>query len=329
MRRTTAAIILACVLGGVLAAGGVGAAPEYGLSVAGSVDTPNRTVPVDGEEFAVSEVASVEPGDALDVEVTAPDEGPYELLLYDSERRIVTRADAAAGERTELETDGFEAGAYLLVLRDGETVRAVHPVVIDGYDVEVDAPGAAEAGTETSVAVSVAPGQSTGSPDRVTVVAWNGEETVSAVADRQGDGRYVATLDLADLDPGEYTLVATAHGERVVYGRQEPLGTSDEHALRVTDEPVEGGSGSASGSGSGGADDGSAADGTDTPTGTTQSDVITPGEGEESGDGASDPSGEDGAPGRPGNGSLLPLGVGGAAVLVGYAYLRRRTGGIR
>lgn len=327
MRRSTATIILACVLGGVLAAGGVGAAPEYGLSVAGSVDTPNRTVPVDGEEFAVSEVASVEPGDALAVEVTAPDDDAFELLLYDSERRIVTRADAAAGERQELETDGFEAGAYLLVLRDGETVRAVHPVVIDGYDVEVDAPEAARAGTETSVAVSVAPGQSTGSPDRVTVVAWNGEETVSAVADREGDGRYVATLDLADLAPGEYALVATAHGERVVYGRQEPLGTSDEHTLHVTDEPVEGGSGSAAGGGAGGA--GSAADGTDTPTGTTQSDVITPGDGEESGDGASDPSGEDGTPGRPGNGSLLPLGVGGVAVLVGYAYLRRRTGGIR
>lgn len=307
MNGSTTVLVVACVLGGLLTVGGVAGVQGYDLSVAGSVDTPDRTIPVDGHQFTVTEVASVAPNGTLAVDVAAPDDGEYELLLYDSDRRIVTSVDAHANGSHEIQTDGLEPGSYLLVLRDDE-VRAVHPVVVDGYAVDVDAPDAAQTGTSTRVVVSVDGVQSSGEPHRVTVVASNGEETVSAVAEREADGRYVAALDLADVPPGEYAVLASVHGEEEVHGRQEPLGLSEERALEVTTEPVddEWTAGTPTERGA----ERSTTEGAEGSSASTPADVIEP---------DSDPD-----PASHGHGNLVPLGIGGVAVLLGYAYLRRR-----
>lgn len=304
MKEPTTALIVAFAL--LCTAASVGGAPEYGLSVSGSVDAPDRTLPVAGHQFTATEVASVEPGDALSVDVAAPQDGGYELLLYDSDQRIVRRVDATAGERHTVDTEDLEPGAYLLVLRD-EEVRAVHPVVVDGYAVDVNAPDAVEAGKSTTVVVSVSRERSTRDPAAVTVVASNGEESSSAAAERRSDGRYVASLDFADASPGEYTVLAIVRGEDVVYGRPEPLGVSDEHALTVTMDPVDDEWTTQAHEGSNAGR--TATDDTETSSQSTSSDVITPG--------------TDSASPSVGSGMPTPLWVGGVVVLLGYVYFRR------
>lgn len=62
--------------------------PEYDLTTAGSLDTPDRTVSVEGRSFAVTGVTPVDPGGTVTAVVTAPD-AAYRVFLYNVDREVV------------------------------------------------------------------------------------------------------------------------------------------------------------------------------------------------------------------------------------------------
>ncbi|MBX0293912.1 hypothetical protein [Haloarcula nitratireducens] len=213
------------------------ATPEaaYDLSLGESTDVPERTVPIGDTRFTVSELTRTTPGEPLTVAVTVPDDTNASLTLYTSDRQIYRQVTAPESGTRTLSTTGLEPGSYLLVLASDDTARAIHPVIVSGYSVAIDAPTSAKAGGQTRVAVTVTRTASEDAPAGVSAVVFNDTEMVSATGERTGAERYEVTVPLHELSPGNYTVSATVHGEETLYGEPVSLGMSDGDRIRLTE----------------------------------------------------------------------------------------------
>lgn len=199
-----------------------GGAGTYGLTATRDVDVPERTLTIEGDQFTVSSVSTLRAGDRLEADVQAPDDTEeYGVLLYDADRQIVqsTRSDLTGDRTVSFETDDLEPGSYLLAV-DANGVRAVHPVVVQGYDVTVDAPSTAEPGAELAVTVDLAPRAGNPPVDRVELAVLGEDVVDEATATRRDDGTYTATLTAPDRE-GEFRLGAVARGTETVKGGNE------------------------------------------------------------------------------------------------------------
>ncbi|WP_135304808.1 hypothetical protein [Haloarcula amylovorans] len=207
----------------------------YGLSLGESTDIPERTVPIGDNRFTVSELTRTRPGEPLTVAVTVPDDTDASLTLYTSERRIYRQVTIAESGTRTLSTTNLEPGSYLLVLASDDTARAIHPVLVSGYSVTIDAPSIAKTGGQVRVSMTATRTASEDAPAGVSAVVFNETEMVSATGERIGDGQYAATVPLHELSPGNYTVSATVHGEETLYGEPVPLGMSDGDRIRLTE----------------------------------------------------------------------------------------------
>lgn len=264
-------VVLAGVLIIVLAAGGVhGQSSTYEITdVSGSIDTPERTVSLEGDSYTVSSVARVSQGSDLAVTVTAPAGERYSVYLYDSERSIADTTSQVGSGTATLATN-LDAGSYVAAVYQEGTIEDIQPVVITGYDVRVDAASAATTGETVTATVQVDRTAASAAPAQVLITVWNGDARQEVTATQTSDGTYEARLD--ELSTGAYELYATAHGSTVVNNRQEVLGLSDSASLTVsqsTTAPPSGGGGAGGAGGTGGATDTSTP--TTTPNATTAS----------------------------------------------------------
>lgn len=222
--RRVLALALCVALAGM--APFVGAQSAYGLSISPSIDAPERTVTLDGQEYQVSAIAQRTPGDELAVAVSAPEGTEYDVDLYDADRQVVDYESGVGDDRVAFDTAELEPGSYVVGLYVDGVYEAIHPVVVAGYSVSTDHPSEVTAGSAFEVSVEVAPGERSTPPAGVTVVLWNDGTTERVSASQASDTEYVATVPGDALSAGEYRVYAAAQGEEEVNGEPELLAAS-------------------------------------------------------------------------------------------------------
>lgn len=228
-RYAAGAFALLCCI--ALFIGGIAAADQqYGIDIGGSVDTPTRQETLEGEEYTVSAIGVVSPGDAIEVSVDVPADVSYDLYLYDDERRSQERIENA--DATETFDGDYSVGSYLVAIWVDGQARAVHPVVVQSYEVTVDAPSEVEPGesVEFTVDVSNVPDTPENLNSVQVVVSKNGDDQ-ALTATESGDGIYTAETTLAET--GSYMVYANVRGSDEVNGRKELLGASQSSTVAV------------------------------------------------------------------------------------------------
>ncbi len=232
-RVTSTLLVLTLVVATVPFTGATVASDETSLSVPGSIDTPTKTVSIEGTEYEVSTVAVRESGQSLPVDVSASDGTEFWVDLYNSEEQREDSIRGTGSERVTFETDGLEPGTYLLMLQIDDDYVEIHPVVISGYDLEADHTNEIEPDESLHATVSVTPTAADGEPEGVELVVWNDETTIRESAEQTDDGTYEANV--SNLEEGTYDVYAIAQGGDEVDGEHEILGVSDGGSLEVAE----------------------------------------------------------------------------------------------
>lgn len=220
---------------------------SFGIDVTGSADVPDRTVTFQQTDYVITAIAREHVDGTLQVQTTAPSGSPYRLYLYNSDQTIVDSSKETGSATVTFDLTGLSVGTYMLTIYDGD-YRAVYPVVVEGYSVDVTSPSAAEPGADVSVSVQAAPTAASGSPSRVEVVLADAEHTVRTTATHQTGDQYEAVVSLDGLDAGTYHLYAVAQGSNQAFGHYELLGVSDSHTVTIQSETGGGGGGGGGGS---------------------------------------------------------------------------------
>lgn len=275
MSRLTRALVVVCVVALLLpTVPGVLAAGSYGLDSPSAVDVPDRTMSIGYEEFEVGGIARVSQGEDFVVRAAVPSDTPYRIELYSSLRMGVAISDRTlrGDDSVSFETGYLTPGSYVAALFEGTEIRAVLPVVVEGYTVSVDAPDTVEAGTDATITATLT--KAPDSPDRsrvelVVVDRASGEIVTQRTMTADASGH---SATVSPDEPGEYDVYVNVRGQKSVRDRRVLLGFSDPRTLSVTapsspigqDQDAEGGSGTA--------DEESAA----TATGTTGSSATVP-----------------------------------------------------
>lgn len=249
MSRLTRALVAVCVVALLLpTVPGVLAAGPYGLDSPSAVDVPDRTMSVGYEGFDVGGIARVERGEDLLVRATAPPDTRYRIELYSSHRMGLAMSDRTlrGNGSASFETGYLTPGSYVAALFEGTELRAVLPVVVEGYTVAVDAPDTVEAGTDATVTATLT--KDPASPDRsrvelVVVDRASGEIAIqrAMTADTAGHSTTVSPDE-----PGEYDVYVNVRGQKSVRDQRVLLGFSDPRPLSVTapSSPIDAGAGS-------------------------------------------------------------------------------------
>ncbi|MFB6161396.1 MAG: hypothetical protein ABEJ61_09515 [Haloferacaceae archaeon] len=235
----TAAAVAATVVLVALAAATAGAA-EYDVHTAESVPVPERTVEQGGDTFTVTAIGRADPGERVDVRVTAPDGAPVAVYLYNDDRQIVASREGTGSGSFTLALDGYAAGTYTFVLQHDGVREAAHPLVVRGYAVDVRAPSDVAKGEDLRVSVDATKLRGDDLA-RVEVVVADGDTTVRRTASRSGDGTYVATVDTAGFDAGTYRVYANVRGPDTAQGEAEILGLADPTSTTVEASGAPGG----------------------------------------------------------------------------------------
>ena len=187
------------------------------------------------------------------------------------------------GDSFQFTLDFYSAGTYAIVVEHDGVIETVHPLVVRGYAVSVDAPS--EVAPNSTVNVTVDTSRLRGeSLETVQVEVANDDSRVSETAEEESDSTYTATIALDDLDSGDYGVYAIVQGSDTAFGREELLGLSDRGSLTIeaaesttTAAPDTETDGSSGGGPAGGAPAGGG--GTDTPGTTTDQTTTAPGTG--------------------------------------------------
>lgn len=247
-------LVLFCVLLAITAGiAPVVAASEYDIRIDDSTDIPPRTVedpPVlVGDSYEIDAFAVRDRGEELTLDITIPDDvessvDDTEVELYNSDQNLV---DAVATDSNgEAVFSGgqmdLEPGTYSLALVD-EITEAIHPVVISGYDISVENPTDVEEDDEITVEGTVTPTEADGDPAEVNVVIWNNDDEKRVELTKESDGTYTQDVSLSGLDPGEYNIYVTAHGEDEFRGEKEVMGLGEGKGITIEESENNGGSG--------------------------------------------------------------------------------------
>ncbi|WP_311173111.1 hypothetical protein [Halobellus ordinarius] len=279
----TAALLAILVVVGTLTLGGTGVVPtvsgqsSFTISVDGAVDVPERTVEFQGSSYQITAIAKADPGETIDVSVDAPSGEEYDLYIYNDEQRIEDNRRGTGEESFQFSLDGYTAGSYTIALQYDGSFEKVHPLVVRGYAVSVDAPAAAT--VDSTINVSVDASKLRGDDlERIDVAVANDDDRVSTTADHQSGSTYTANISLDGLPAGDYDVFATVRGPDDAFGEDEALGLNDGSPLTIESEDTEtatptdtatessDGTGGGGGGGTGGVTD---SDGTTTEGSTT------------------------------------------------------------
>ena len=227
---------------------------EYEISVEGSVDTPTRTVELEGATYNVSAIGKAESGESIDVTVQAPDpDQDYDVYLYNSDRQIVEGESGEGNDTVTFDLTDLDAGTYVFAVQERGANQVIHPFIIKGFDTTIDAPTSATVGDDVTVEVTTDQLSDNATNDRVEVVIA-GDEQLTRTTATGSDDTYTATIDTGGLDPGSYRVYANVRGEEVVFDERVIFGVSDAQTLDLaeaeSDDSGNEGGGSGAGSGS-------------------------------------------------------------------------------
>ena len=247
----------------------VAADDHYTITVEnGEIDVPERTVEVEGQEFTVSSIASIEPGEELSVSVVAPEDGLYNVHLYDEDYNIEDTESFTGDDSASYDTTGIDPGTYSLVVEADGVFERIQPVVITAYETTVSVPESVSEDESFTVDISTTEHSDVDAPtiETVEVVIADGGSTdrITATEDDANEA-YTATVD--NYSPGEYRLFVSVSASEDPDGDSvDIISMSDERSLTVTEAETDDGNDGDGGGGAGGAGGG---DGVDSDDGTT------------------------------------------------------------
>jgi len=235
LRVALVVLVVAVALAGTPGALG---ARSYGLDSPSAVDVPRTVVSGDGMALNLNKIARVSRGEPFVLRTRAPDDAVYRVELLNRHGMVydISNRTLRGDDTTTFETDYLQPGSYIAVLYDHGVSQAALPVVVEGYDVAVDAPEATEAATDVTVSATTTRVSDAPAADRVELLVVDSvskEVVVQRVMNATNDaGAYSTTVRL--VDPGPYRLYVNVRGQRLAEGYQEVLGFSDPLTLSVT-----------------------------------------------------------------------------------------------
>lgn len=235
-RRVGIALVCCLLVGGV--AGLAGAASQtsgFGLTVEDSLDLPDRTVTLEGQQFSVPAVAQADPGEELQVEATAPPNASVEVNLITAEKDVLASQRVTGPAALTFQTSSLDPGTYLLVLMHNGTPQAIHPVIVRGYTLRIESPTWARINTSINVTVEVTRTATPANLSRVELVFTGEGDTFRGTVPRIDQDTFRVRLPFPDhLSPGNYSLFAIAESERTLaFGRPVVLGVSGRQPLEL------------------------------------------------------------------------------------------------
>lgn len=218
LRRLLILLVVCCMC--VMTVGSVAASSEYTLQPENEIQTPDRTVTYDGTELTISSIGVVEHEDAIKADISGPN---YDLVVQlrsatDPGPLIDSQSREDAGT-VSFNTDGtLSPGTYLLLLAYNNYERAA-PVVVSGYDMTAEATVQEET-EELTISTTATPTASSGDPNEVRAVVWDGETQQNTTLTQQADGDYQGQVSVSKL-ADDYDVYVTAHGDETLYDSSE------------------------------------------------------------------------------------------------------------
>lgn len=219
---------------GTPAIGGSGADGGATITVPGSQSIPDVQVSIENEDFTVTRVKKADPGDTIDVEVTVEVADTYRVYIYNTEDQIVDDRRGEDDATFTFDLSNYPAGTYLITVQQDGVYKAIHPLLVRGYAVSVNAP--AEAAENETIDVTSETTYLRGNESEyVEVVIGNANDRLRTNLTQQADGSYAASVSLDPLPAGEYVLIADVRGPNEAYDEQEFLGISPAQTLSIGD----------------------------------------------------------------------------------------------
>jgi len=217
-----------------------GIAATYQLSTGSMVDIPDRDRSFDGREYEITHISRVEQGEMLSVDTNGPDDR-YDVNLISPEGQFVRIREVREGGESTVRFDMSRTpGSWLITITDPNSVVAIHPVIIKGYDITTGVEAETiERGTTVTAKFTLT--EPTGGVDdqkeisRVEAVLAGESTTVQTTAEKVDDNTYEVAIPTGEFDTGTYELYGVIRGTKEIRGREEALGLSD--VTEVTIEP--------------------------------------------------------------------------------------------
>jgi len=248
--------------------------PAYEISVEDSLETPERTVTLAGDEYTINSVAAQNRGEQINVIVTAPDDSEVSVDLYNDDQRLVDNRKSEGDGIVSFQTDSMDYGTYSLALFDGDEYVDVVPVVINGYEIETQYDDSVEPEGSVSFSATVSETLADTDPNNIRVVVWNDDNTVDKTLDHDTGAVYEQNFSVDQQ--GKYDVYVVVEGDERIGGEPVMLAVTDEGMLTVDQEADD--------------DDG---DGADDDDGDGADDDDGDGADDDDGDGADDDDGAD------------------------------------
>jgi len=212
------------------------AATEYGITADPSMDTPTETTTYEGKEYTVSSVTPITTDQTISVQTSVPEGAGYYINFRGPENQIISSEwkTGDASHTIDYYSSG-KAGTYAITIQEEGLTQAVHPVVVQGYDISVSTPESVEEGESVTIEASVSERsiEKHSAFDRVEFVIGNEDIEVREQMSQADDGTYTATVSTDDLEAQSYTVYAAVRGDEEVRKRDEILGVSEATSFEV------------------------------------------------------------------------------------------------
>lgn len=233
-------------------------AATYSISIQDGVNTPDRTISLEGNSFTVDGIAEISTGDSITVSVTRPSGMPYRVYIYgtrDGSRQIIDSKYRSSGDTVTFDTskypDLYTPGTYTVALHADGDYRAVYPFVVSGATITVDAPETAKVGESVTIRTSITPTDDSVDLSGAEIVLY-GDGDSKRVTVEGSSGEYSATIDTSGFSAGEYTVYVAANNDsRTPMNHKEVIAIDTRQTLALQTDSSSGTQGSGSGGTSG------------------------------------------------------------------------------
>ncbi|QLH76883.1 hypothetical protein HZS55_06005 [Halosimplex rubrum] len=206
---------------------------HFQISSEDAESVPERSFEFQDTTHQLDSVIQANSGDEITVSVGGPDE-VYRVYIYNSEEQIVDSKRGDGNGTFTFELTDYEPGSYsVTVYQDGD-YEAIEPLIVQGYDVTIDAPEQVTADDDMSLQISVEQTTAESTPHTVKAIIATDEDEVVVNATDSNRG-YTAEVPGGTLDSGSYTVYGLVQGDNQAFGRNEGLGMSDRVSLSVQD----------------------------------------------------------------------------------------------
>lgn len=228
MRVTIALVILSNVT----------ASADTTISLANTIDIPDRTVTYQGKNYEIQDMGAYSIGENANISINTTDIKSFQLSLLDKNKNFLWNHMVYYTEgRSEVTMPAdvvTTPGTYAFAVFYQGDIKAIKPVVFSQYKMSVipDSTAVAPGGT-LHVKVKVVP--DTSLPVKV-VLARNSSSFESGV-NRTGEGEYEAEIKIPASANGRFSLYAAIASDNIIMGYPELAGISSGGTVDVMETP--------------------------------------------------------------------------------------------